>query len=30
MCGALALESMAEISPRGTFWPDVVPELVEA
>lgn len=30
MCGALALENMAEISPRGTFWPGVVPELVEA
>ena len=30
MCGALALENMAEVSPSGTFWPDVVPELVEA
>ena len=29
-CGALALENMAEISPRGTFWPEVVPDLVEA
>ncbi len=30
MCGALALENMAEISPRGTFWPAVVPDLIEA
>lgn len=29
-CGALALENMAEISPRGAFWPDVVPHLIEA
>lgn len=30
MCAALALENMAEISPRGTFWPIVVPDLIEA
>ncbi|GAA1442547.1 hypothetical protein GCM10009641_57370 [Mycobacterium cookii] len=30
MCGALALENMAEISPRGTFWSAVVPALVDA
>jgi hypothetical protein len=29
-CGALALENMAEISPRGAFWPAVVPHLIEA
>lgn len=30
MCGALALENMAEISPRGAFWPAVAPALIEA
>jgi hypothetical protein len=30
LCGALALENMAEISPPGTFWPSVAPGLVEA
>ena len=30
MCGALALENMAEVSPRGTFWPGVAADLLEA
>jgi hypothetical protein len=30
VCGALALENMGEISPPGTFWPGVVPDLVAA
>ncbi|SEC41644.1 hypothetical protein SAMN04489844_2254 [Nocardioides exalbidus] len=30
ICGALALENMGEISPAGTFWPTVLPDLVRA
>ncbi len=30
LCGALALENMGEISPAGTFWPDVLAPLVRA